>query len=282
MENTFIKYFDNKPIRGIYDYSNNTGYFSATDIIDILVVTKNSRKYWNTLKSRKPDLTHISKSIKLKSHDEKHYICDGLDIDGVKTLLSHFDYPYCGQLLHFLKTFFHKHIENEEDELIDVIKEYSYALDILDRYDHQQLDKPKGSLSVYALTYEDAIKIINKMKYCGSSSVFGVEKEKGKLKGILDIINQNVFGEEVYKTFEDKAAHLLYFLVKDHPFADGCKRIAATLFLEYLNRNNKLVVDNDLLISNKTLASITLLTAQSKPEDMEIIINVIMHFLANE
>lgn len=281
MENTYVKYFNNKPVRGIYDHLNNIGYFSATDIIDILVKTKNPRKYWNTLKSRKADLFHITKDIKLKSIDGKHYICDGLDRDGVKTLLSYFDCSFCGQLLHFLKTFFNMYID-DECQLFDVIKEYSYALEILDRYDHQELDKPKGSDNKYILTYDDALKIINKMKYYGSSDVFGVEKEKGKLKGILDIINQNVFGEEVYKTFEDKAAHLLYFLVKDHPFVDGCKRIAATLFLEYLNRNNKLIVNGELLISNKTLASITLLVASSKPEEMEIIINVIMHFLANE
>lgn len=282
METTFVKFFDNKPIRAIYDYQSNIAYFSATDIINILVITKNSRKYWNTLKNRKGELSHLCKNIKLKSHDDKHYICDGLDIDGVKTLLSYFKCSFCGQLLHFLKTFFHKYIEDEKNQLIDVIKEYSYGLDILDRYDHQKLDKPNGTKSIYALTYDDAILIINKMKYYGTSDVFGKEKEKGKLKGILDIINQNVFGKEVYKSFEDKAAHLLYFLVKDHPFVDGCKRIAATLFLEYLNRNNKLIKDGEFVISNKTLASITLLTAESKPEDMEIIINVIMHFLLDE
>ena len=101
------------------------------------------------------------------------------------------------------------------------------------------------------------------------------------LNGILEAVYQNVFGTELYPTIEDKAAHLLYFLVKDHPFADGCKRIAATLFLEFLNKNKRLVKNGKLVISNNTLVAITLLTAESKPDEMEIIINVIMHLLSD-
>ena len=119
------------------------------------------------------------------------------------------------------------------------------------------------------------------MKFNNDSNLFGVEKENDKLNGILEAVYQNVFGTELYPTIEDKAAHLLYFLVKDHPFADGCKRIAATLFLEFLNKNKKLVKNGKLVISNNTLVAITLLTAESKPDDMEIIINVIMHLLSD-
>jgi prophage maintenance system killer protein len=119
------------------------------------------------------------------------------------------------------------------------------------------------------------------MKFNNDSNLFGVEKENGKLNGILEAVYQNVFGTELYPTIEDKAAHLLYFLVKDHPFADGCKRIAATLFLEFLNKNKRLVKDGKLVISNNTLVAITLLTAESKPDEMEIIINVIMHLLSD-
>ena len=119
------------------------------------------------------------------------------------------------------------------------------------------------------------------MKFNNDSNLFGVEKENGKLNGILEAVYQNVFGTELYPTLEDKAAHLLYFLVKDHPFADGCKRIGATLFLEFLNKNKRLVKDGKLIISNNTLVAITLLTAESKPDEMEIIINVIMHLLSD-
>ncbi len=112
--------------------------------------------------------------------------------------------------------------------------------------------------------------------------MFGVEKENGKLNGILVAIYQDVFGQEVYPSLEEKAAHLLYFLVKDHPFVDGCKRIAATLFLEFLNKNNALVKDGKVTISNDALVAITILTAESKPEEMDVVIKLIMNFLIGD
>jgi len=166
-------------------------------------------------------------------------------------------------------------------ELNEVIKTYTNALDLLDDYDHQRLEKPKGNDTIYKIEYNEARKIIDSMKFNNDSNLFGVEKENGKLNGILEAVYQNVFGTELYPTIEDKAAHLLYFLVKDHPFVDGCKRIAATLFLEFLNKNKILVKDGKLVISNNTLVAITLLTAESKPDEMEIIINVIMHLLSD-
>ena len=166
-------------------------------------------------------------------------------------------------------------------ELNEVIRTYTNALDLLDDYDHQRLEKPKGNDTIYKIEYNEARIIIDSMKFNNDSNLFGVEKENGKLNGILEAVYQNVFGTELYPTLEDKAAHLLYFLVKDHPFADGCKRIAATLFLEFLNKNKRLVKNGKLIISNNTLVAITLLTAESKPEEMEIIINVIMHLLSD-
>ena len=169
----------------------------------------------------------------------------------------------------------------DSGELNEVIKTYTNALDLLDDYDHQRLNKPKGNDTIYKIEYDEARHIIDSMKFNNDSNLFGVEKEQGKLNGILEAVYQNVFGSEVYPTIEDKAAHLLYFLVKDHPFADGCKRIAATLFLEFLNKNKRLVCNGKLIISNNTLVAITLLTAESKPEEMDIMINVIMHLLSN-
>ena len=166
-------------------------------------------------------------------------------------------------------------------ELAGVIKTYTHALDLLDDYDHQRLEKPKGNDAIYKIEYSEARRIIDSMKFKNDSALFGVEKEQGKLNGILEAVYQNVFDTEVYPTIEDKAAHLLYFLVKDHPFVDGCKRIAATLFLEFLNKNKRLVKDGKLIISNNTLVAITLLTAESQPEEMELIIYVIMHLLSN-
>ena len=170
----------------------------------------------------------------------------------------------------------------DETSLVNVINEYTKALDLLDDYDHQCVLKPNGRKTVYRLEYDECRKIIDSMKFGDTSQVFGVEKEQGKLNGILAAIYQDVFGQEVYSSLEEKAAHLLYFLVKDHPFVDGCKRIAATLFLEFLNRNNALVKSGKMIISNDTLVAITVLTAESKPEEMDVVIKLIMNFLIGE
>ena len=167
----------------------------------------------------------------------------------------------------------------DKEELAKVINEYTRALDLLDNYDHQTLVKPKGEKSAYVMSYQEAREIIDSMKFNEMSSVFGVEKEQGKLNGIIEQVYQNVFGQELYPSVEEKAAHLLYFLVKDHPFADGCKRIAATLFINFLYRNNHLYRNNKQIISNEALVAITILTAKSNPNEIDIIIKLIMNLL---
>ncbi len=121
--------------------------------------------------------------------------------------------------------------ETDEKELMDVINRYTEALDLLDDYDHQCLVRPKGNKGYVQLSYEECKEIINSMKFGLSSDVFGTEKTKGALEGILGSVYQSVFGADVYPTVEEKAATLLYFLVKDHPFNDGCKRIGATCYV---------------------------------------------------
>ena len=167
----------------------------------------------------------------------------------------------------------------DKEELAKVINEYTRALDLLDNYDHQTLVKPKGEKSAYVMTYEETREIIDSMKFNDMSDVFGVEKEQGKLNGIIAQVYQNVFGQELYPSIEEKAAHLLYFLVKDHPFADGCKRIAATLFINFLYKNNHLYRNNKQIISNEALVAITILTAESNPQEMDIIVKLIMNLL---
>ena len=172
-------------------------------------------------------------------------------------------------------------LDIDKEELSKVINEYTRALDLLDNYDHQTLAKPKGEKSVYVMSYQEAREIIDSMKFNEMSSVFGVEKEQGKLNGIIEQVYQNVFGQELYPSIEEKAAHLLYFLVKDHPFADGCKRIAATLFINFLYKNNYLYKNNRQIISNEALVAITVLTAESNPQEKEIIVKLIMNLLSN-
>ena len=167
----------------------------------------------------------------------------------------------------------------DKEELSKVINEYTKALDLLDSYDHQTLAKPKGSQCNYVMTYQEAREIIDSMKFNEMSNVFGVEKEEGKLNGIIAQVYQNVFGQELYPSIEEKAAHLLYFLVKDHPFADGCKRIAATLFINFLFKSGHLYKNNRQIISNEALVAITILTAESNPDEMDIIIKLITNLL---
>lgn len=167
----------------------------------------------------------------------------------------------------------------EEKEVLNVIEAYSNALSLLDDYDHGCISKPKGKGSIYQLTYEECRTLIDSMKYGGFSDVFGVEKEPGKLNGIIAAVYQNVFGQEIYPSIEEKAANLLYFLVKDHPFVDGCKRIGASIFLEFLNKNQHLIIDGKQIISDSALVAITLMIAESRPEEKETMVKLVMNFL---
>lgn len=166
-----------------------------------------------------------------------------------------------------------------ENENIDVLKTYEKGLNLLDSYDHQTLEKPVGSVATYELSYDECRKKIDSMSFGDTSEVFGVEKGEGKLDGILKNVEQEVFGAKVYPTAEERAAHLLYYLVKDHPFVDGCKRISATLFLEYLNKNGLLTKNGNLRISNETIATMTILVAESRADEKEMMIKLIMNLI---
>ena len=168
-------------------------------------------------------------------------------------------------------------LELDEKEVLNVVEAYADALTMLDDYDHGCLEKPNGKDTIYRLSYEECRNLIDSMRF--ESDVFGVEKEAGKLNGILAAIYQNVFGTEVYPSIEEKAANLLYFLIKDHPFADGCKRIGASIFLEFLNKNNHLIIDHRQIISNSALVAITLMIAESRPEEKETMVKMVMNFL---
>ena len=167
---------------------------------------------------------------------------------------------------------------NAED-VLKVIQEYSRALQLLDDYDHQCIMQPEGTSCAYQLQYRECMDLIRKMNFSKDSSIFGTEKEPGKLEGILSAIHQSAFGQDVYPTLEEKAANLLYFIIKDHAFNDGCKRIGAALFLHFLNRNGALHRNGKQIISESTLAAITLLIAESDPKEKDVMIHIVMNFL---
>ena len=144
-------------------------------------------------------------------------------------------------------------LEVDEAELLKAVNLYTNALMLLDQYDHQSIKKPAGNKAIYRITYEDCRNMVNEMEDSFHSDVFGIEKEKGKVEGILAAVYQSAFGKDAYPSLEEKAANLLYFMIKDHPYADGCKRIAASLFLEFLVRNNVLYEKGQKRISDGAL-----------------------------
>ena len=171
-------------------------------------------------------------------------------------------------------------LDIEEADVLRAVNEYTEALLLLDKYDHQALEKPDGAVPVYRITYEDCKEMVGKMRDSFDTDVFGVEKEAGKVAGIIAAVYQSVFGEDAYPSIEEKAANLLYFMIKDHPYADGCKRIAASLFLEFLNRNNALFADGTKRLSDGTLVAITLMIAESNPEEKDVMVKMVMNLLS--
>ena len=171
-------------------------------------------------------------------------------------------------------------LDVEEADVLRAVNEYTEALLLLDKYDHQALEKPDGAVPIYRITYEDCKEMVGKMRDSFDTDVFGVEKEAGKVAGIIAAVYQSVFGEDAYPSIEEKAANLLYFMIKDHPYADGCKRIAASLFLEFLDRNNTLFVDGTKRLSDGTLVAITLMIAESKPDEKDVMVKMVMNLLS--
>ena len=170
-------------------------------------------------------------------------------------------------------------LEVDEAELLKAVNLYTNALMLLDQYDHQSIIKPTGNKAIYRITYEDCRNMVNEMEDSFHSDVFGVEKEKGKVEGILAAVYQSAFGKDAYLSLEEKAANLLYFMIKDHPYADGCKRIAASLFLEFLARNNILYKADQKRVSDGALVAITLMIAESDPKEKDIMVNLVMNLL---
>lgn len=173
-------------------------------------------------------------------------------------------------------------ISGEEAKgIIQVINEYSKALDLLDNYDHKCMMKPSGTSNDKVLTYEQCKNIIETLKFNNQSNLFALERNEG-LKAILGAIYQSFDGKDVYKTVQEKASNFLYMLVKNHTFIDGNKRIAATLFIYFLQYYHILIKNGKQVIDNNTLVALTLLIAQSNPKEKEVLIDLIMNFLAVE
>ncbi len=169
---------------------------------------------------------------------------------------------------------------NEAQEIIKVINNYSNALDLLDDYDHKRIIKPNGTKDNKQITYEDCLNIITKLRFSNDSDLFALERNQG-LKEIIGTIYQSFDGKDLYPTIEEKAANFLYLIIKNHAFIDGNKRIAATLFIYFLEFYNILYIENKQIIDNNTLVAITLLIAESNPKEKNILTDLVMNFLNN-
>ena len=176
----------------------------------------------------------------------------------------------------------HKSITQDEAVgLLRVISDYSYGLDTLDRYDYQTLDITKTTKSeVFRATYKDAIEALAILKdKFGGSDLFAHEKDDS-FKSTMGVIYQTFDGQELYPSIEEKAANLLYLTVKNHSFSDGNKRIAAFLFLWFMEKNGILYrEDGSRLLDNNTLVALTLMIAQSKVEEKDIMTKVVVNLI---
>ena len=168
--------------------------------------------------------------------------------------------------------------DSEAKDILNVIGEYTKSLDLLDDYDHRTLTKVKGNKDSRIITYNECLKLISKLKFNNDSNIFGLERNHG-LESILNDIYLTFDNKDVYESIELKACNFLYTLIKNHPFIDGNKRIAATLFIYFLNFYGLLYKDNKQIIDNNTLTAMTLLIAESNPKEKEIIIDLVMNFL---
>lgn len=175
----------------------------------------------------------------------------------------------------------HELRQDEFAGIINIISDYTYALDILDKYDHQNLKKEKvKKKSEYKINYDDTLDVINNLKKkFGGSSLFGKEKDHS-LKSTLGTIYQTFNKKELYGSLEEKAAVLLYLAIKNHSFIDGNKRIAAALFLMFLDRNNYLYrKDGEKRIADNALVALCLMIAESNPKEKDIIIKVVINLI---
>ena len=176
-----------------------------------------------------------------------------------------------------------KRVKNDLDaeQVLNVIERYSAALELLDDYDHQTMRRPSGQAATYVMTYEECRDVIDRMRFGNESALFGKEKDDS-FKGSIGNIYQSFGGQELYPTIEEKAANLLYYVTKNHSFIDGNKRIAATMFLYFLDRNGMLYSERgEKMIDDHTLVALTIMIAESRPDEKETMISVIMNCIGH-
>jgi death-on-curing family protein len=215
----------------------------------------------------------------------RQHLLDGYTLNEKRLLEQEGKLRDLQRAIEFIEVKSHENLlEEQSANLLHVISEYAKSLTILEQYDSKRLVLQKTKKPRFALTYEDCKGVITRLstelvKKREAGNLFGREAY-GRLEGIVKNLYQTFNKKELYQSLEEKSAHLLYFVIKDHPFADGNKRIAAMLFIYFLSRNSYLrKASGELKINDNALVALALLIATSEPKDKDIMIKVITNLL---
>lgn len=210
----------------------------------------------------------------------KKYLTDGYAVNESKITQTKTILNNLKQTIEFLST---KQI-GEEKEILTLLQNYTKTLSLLEGYDKSSIEDFDGRTASYELTYDEVKNVISQLKTSliakkEASELFGNEKDD-QLSGIVGNLYQTFGGVELYPSIEDKATHLLYFIIKDHPFNDGNKRTASFLFVYFLDKCDYLYKENgEKKINDNALTTLTLLVASSQPKEKEILIKLIKHLI---
>ena len=262
LDNSTVANFATVQKEGNRDITRNIEYYN----LDMIISVGYRVKSYNGIIFRKW-ATKI-----LKDHLLKGYTVNQKRLDYLEKTVK---------LINIANRIDYKLDNNEYKDILKVINNYSSALNLLDEYDHRTVIKPKGFNNSKQVTYDECKSLISMLKFNSDSELFGLERNEG-LKEIIGTIYQTFDGKDLYPTIYEKAANFLYLITKNHTFIDGNKRIAATLFIFFLDYYDILYKEDKQVIDNNTLVAITLLIAQSNPKEKEILIDVIMNFLNNK
>lgn len=164
-------------------------------------------------------------------------------------------------------------------QILDIVESYTDAFRLLDEFDREAVARPRGTTGTFVLEYDACMELISQMHPRFVSDIFGVEKDDS-FRSSISAIYQGFAGQELYPSIEEKAANLLYFIIKNHSFIDGNKRIACSLFLYFLDRNGLLFNGLEKRVSDSTLVAVALMIAESRPEEKESMVALVMNFLS--
>jgi prophage maintenance system killer protein len=215
----------------------------------------------------------------------REYLVKGYVVNQEKLLEKEEKFNQLQEMVSFLKNKSErKRLEGQEKEILSLLSNYSKTLTLLEKYDEGKLKKTKGSKSKFTLEYEGSLKVVSELKKelvskKEASDMFGKEREKA-LEGIVKNLYQTFGGKELYKSIEEKASHVLYLIIKDHPFSDGNKRIGSFMFIYFMDRCNYLYQENgEKKINDNALTALALLIAESDPKEKDQMIALITQLI---